>query len=85
MAINAVNSRAAERIRNADLKERYVHRCIRCGKSEPEIKLTVDHVIPITKKGSNDIGNIQPLCYSCNASKQNRIMDYRLRFISESG
>jgi 5-methylcytosine-specific restriction endonuclease McrA len=61
------------------LKERYGHRCLCCGKPEPEIKLTVDHVIPISKRGSNDIGNIQPLCYSCNASKQDRAIDYRLR------
>lgn len=60
------------------LKARYDHRCLCCGKSEPEIVLTEDHVIPVSKGGSNDISNIQPLCLACNCSKGNRhVTDYR--------
>lgn len=59
------------------LKARYGWRCLCCGRAEPLIKLTPDHVLPLALGGTNAIENIQPLCYSCNASKKDRYIDYR--------
>ena len=59
------------------LKAQYDYTCLRCSKHEPEITLTRDHVIPITKGGSDYIANIQPLCHSCNSAKNTQIIDYR--------
>ena len=41
-----------------ELCAHYNHTCLRCGKTEPEIKLTPDHVIPLSKGGRNDIANM---------------------------
>lgn len=66
-----------------NLKSYYDHRCLACGRQEPEIVLTVDHVIPISRGGSDDISNIQPLCGACNCRKHARIIDYRPTEVSE--
>jgi 5-methylcytosine-specific restriction endonuclease McrA len=59
------------------LKEFYNYTCLCCGRCEPEIKLTLDHVVPISKGGKNVISNAQPLCGSCNTSKKDKTIDYR--------
>lgn len=58
------------------LKAQYNWTCPSCGKKEPEIKLTEDHIIPISRGGSNNIENIQPLCGPCNSKKYTNIIRY---------
>ena len=57
------------------LLDKYEHKCLWCGKTG--VKLTVDHVLPVSKGGTNYIDNIQPLCDHCNKSKNARIIDFR--------
>lgn len=59
------------------LKARYNYTCLRCDRREPEIKLSLDHVVPVSKGGKNTIDNAQPLCRSCNSRKRTRDTDYR--------
>lgn len=54
------------------IKYAYNYTCQRCGKKEPEVKLTEDHIIALTNGGIDDIENIQPLCQVCNSIKSNR-------------
>jgi 5-methylcytosine-specific restriction endonuclease McrA len=60
------------------LKRRFNYTCLSCRRREPAITLSQDHVIPISRGGSDDISNIQPLCRRCNFVKQARTIDYRL-------
>lgn len=49
--------------------------CENCGCTNVE-DLTVDHIIPQSYGGSNNIINLRILCRKCNSSKGNKIMIY---------
>lgn len=57
-----------------DLCDKYGNRCLKCGKQG---EMTPDHIVPISRGGSNDISNIQPLCLACNLHKHAKTADYR--------
>jgi hypothetical protein len=46
-------------------------RCRLCGVGPNESVLHVDHVIPRSRGGSNEINNLQVLCQACNLGKSN--------------
>ena len=44
--------------------------CVECrGVGLPEDPLTVDHIVPLSKGGTNDLANLQVLHRSCNSRK----------------
>lgn len=42
--------------------------CESCGE---EVELQVDHIIPISQGGTNNVENLQLLCYECHQKKHN--------------
>ena len=59
------------------LKKFYGSICLRCKRPERIRKLTEDHVVLLTRGGSDSIDNIQPLCQHCNSWKHTKIIDFR--------
>jgi len=75
MKINAKGSHTLEEWE--ELKKKHDYRCAICDEREPFVgqkseRLTEDHIVPLSKGGTDDIGNIQPLCFSCNCKKYNK-------------
>jgi 5-methylcytosine-specific restriction endonuclease McrA len=63
------------------LCEQYGNRCLACG--DTEAALEADHVVPLTRGGSDEIGNVQPLCGVCNRKKFVSVIDYRSGWLAE--
>lgn len=63
----------------AQVKASQNYKCLCCGRSEPDIELTKDHVIPLAKGGTDNIENIQGLCRNCNSKKAVQEIDYRMQ------
>lgn len=58
-----------------EIKEKHGNKCVDCGIIESEkVKLTIDHVYPLSRGGKNNKNNIEPRCISCNAKKSNKII-----------
>lgn len=55
-----------------NLKREYGDRCAYCGKIG---EMTRDHIVPLSKGGSNDIKNLIPACRSCNSSKKDKTLE----------
>lgn len=52
-----------------EILRRDSHTCHYCGRSAPEVKLSVDHVVPEALGGTDDPSNLRAACYDCNGGK----------------
>jgi 5-methylcytosine-specific restriction endonuclease McrA len=59
--------------------EKYGNQCVCCGADggEDGMLLVIDHVIPLSKGGKDNMNNIQPLCAECNSRKGTSSADFR--------
>ena len=48
------------------------NKCESCGISSSKKALEVDHIIPRSKGGKDELSNFQALCYTCNSQKSNK-------------
>lgn len=77
----AVAPDASSRDVDAQLRWRVYKRdaysCRYCGFQghEDGHNLTVDHIVPVSKGGTNAESNLNTCCFSCNSSKKNKDLD----------
>ena len=70
----------AYKILDKEIKRLYSSPCFFCGSTE---KITMDHIIPISRSGNHSVGNLQPLCKSCNSSKKSRLVSEYKYYLSK--
>jgi hypothetical protein len=52
--------------------ERDAYKCYNCGKQLTRFDATLDHLIPVSRGGSNSFGNLSTCCLGCNSKRRNR-------------
>ncbi len=55
--------------------ERDGFKCQYCGSQPPSVVLQVDHVVPVSKGGGNELDNLVASCTNCNAGKFTRTLE----------
>jgi 5-methylcytosine-specific restriction endonuclease McrA len=72
-----VPRRFRRQVTNTFLFARDRYRCQYCGRAQADLKpresLTRDHLIPLSRGGSNDWKNVVTACSPCNARKGSRL------------
>lgn len=68
---NKKRGRISKSIRHEVFK-RDNYKCVECGASKENIGLHIDHILPISQGGSDELDNLQTLCETCNIAKSNR-------------
>ncbi|KKN65126.1 hypothetical protein LCGC14_0485140 [marine sediment metagenome] len=61
-----------DRFNASAIFKRDAYTCQLCGWMQD---LTIDHKLPISKGGSNDLSNLWTLCRSCNSRKKDRVLE----------
>ncbi len=75
--LNQRHRAAKEAVENTLTKEEwdnilayYRNRCAYCG--EDMVRITMDHIVPVSKGGAHSASNVVPSCTPCNSSKRDR-------------
>ncbi len=53
--------------------------CQYCGRKTPEVILEIEHVIPISKGGTDEEDNLTTSCFECNRGKGRNLLDTILK------
>jgi hypothetical protein len=51
-------------------------RCAYCGASSKEARLEIDHLIPFSRGGSDDVCNLVAACFRCNRGKRDKVISF---------
>lgn len=68
--------REVDLVLRKEIRRLYHSACIYCGATE---RITLDHLIPLSRGGDHTIGNLAPACRSCNARKGTKLpIEYKV-------
>lgn len=51
-------------------------RCRYCGAGPKDARLTIDHIVPVSKRGHSDVENLVTACIDCNFGKSDGHVDF---------
>jgi hypothetical protein len=68
--LEAITSSEAKRKWRQSIKEKWNYECAYCGETE---NLTLDHIVPRSKGGSDRVTNVLCACKECNNDKGHQI------------
>lgn len=71
--LRRMEAQNAIKLHRAAVLERDGYVCGICGENIAEGDVSIDHIIPITRGGGDNIENLQPAHKSCNSRKGNRV------------
>lgn len=57
-------------------KAKHYHANLYAQRNDELILMTKDHIIPKSKGGKDNLANYQTMCYNCNHTKGNKILDF---------
>ncbi|WP_193886604.1 tetratricopeptide repeat protein [Oculatella sp. LEGE 06141] len=57
-----------------DVFQRDNHVCQYCGRTPPEVKLVVDHLVPVAQGGTDVFENLVTSCEECNSGKSDKLI-----------
>ena len=67
--------KAISKSKRFEILQRDRFRCQYCGASANETTLEVDHIVPVSKGGSDDDSNLITACWECNSGKSATELD----------
>lgn len=82
--LETLTNQDAIRLWKRSIKEKWNFKCAYCGSDE---NLTIDHIIPQAKGGSDIITNVISCCQSCNQDKAHQNWEdwfHKQQFFTES-
>jgi 5-methylcytosine-specific restriction endonuclease McrA len=69
-ALKRASGRTITRQEWSAILEVHDHRCAYCLRKD--LKLTIEHVVPLSRGGWHDPSNVVPACQTCNSRKHNK-------------
>jgi predicted nucleic acid-binding Zn ribbon protein len=76
-------TRVLSTARRAEIWKRDGEQCYLCQKPISLRELEIDHLIPVSKNGSNSPTNLAASCSRCNKSRGNRIEEAQIKKLAE--